>query len=614
MTFQLNTIKLNNFRSYRGTHSFEFPQTSGLYFFTGENRLDDLGANGAGKSTFLDAIVWCLYGKTPRGLRSNDVLTWDAAGGCSVELDMVIGEPLTVKRSQKPNGIWVNKTPVDQLGLDKHLGLSYEAFLHSVLNAQFGSSFFSLSPAAKLEMFSQIMNLDFWLGKSKLAAKKAEEIDAKINDLEKFIAREKGRKEAVKADIEDLGPKEANFEDETTSEIRSVSNRLEGAEKTLAVLYEDEKALNKQKAEFMAKKEQASYALAQTEKNLDFFLKEIQKASERKAVFKDRMDYYNGQLHWFKSTKHCTQCMQKVDDAHAAKHKARFLDEYVQAEEAFKLENEIIQNTVKSVAKTKTEIASKQATYKDWEENFREACDRIREFSSDLSASEDERTRCKHELAKLKAKKNPFTEMLDLKRADLKSICANLKKFKSEIEQLEAQHAATVYWVKGFKQIRLHIIEEAFQALELEVNNSLSQLGMADWVITFDIERENKSGGVTKGFVVFIKGPHNSAPVRWESWSGGETQRLQLAGDLGLANLIMQQHGLTNTIEIFDEPSTHLSKEGMLDLANLLYDRAITDQKQIWIVDHTSMSNFGEFTGVITARKTKDGSDISLEV
>jgi DNA repair exonuclease SbcCD ATPase subunit len=128
--------------------------------------------------------------------------------------------------------------------------------------------------------------------------------------------------------------------------------------------------------------------------------------------------------------------------------------------------------------------------------------------------------------------------------------------------------------------------------------------------LRFDVERENKSGGVTKGFVVFVKSPSNTEPVRWENWSGGETQRLQLAGDLGLANLIMLQAGLSNTVEFFDEPSTHLSPEGMMDLADILHDRAITDGKRIWIVDHASITNFGDFEGIITARKDSDGSTI----
>ena len=70
-----------------------------------------------------------------------------------------------------------------------------------------------------------------------------------------------------------------------------------------------------------------------------------------------------------------------------------------------------------------------------------------------------------------------------------------------------------------------------------------------DWRIEFDVERETKAGGISKGFVVFVHPSDKADPVRFEAYSGGETQRLRMAGDLGLANLIMERAGLTNTLE-----------------------------------------------------------------
>src|SRR6516164_10253421 len=61
-------VELYNFKSYRGTHKFTFPQDPGLYLITGKNLIQPrLGSNGVGKSTLLDAIFWALYGRTPRG-------------------------------------------------------------------------------------------------------------------------------------------------------------------------------------------------------------------------------------------------------------------------------------------------------------------------------------------------------------------------------------------------------------------------------------------------------------------------------------------------------------------------------------------------------------------
>ena len=183
------------------------------------------------------------------------------------------------------------------------------------------------------------------------------------------------------------------------------------------------------------------------------------------------------------------------------------------------------------------------------------------------------------------------------------------KAIGSAIEILTADHEAVSFWVAGFKRVRLLIIEETLRTLEVEVNNSLTNLGLVGWQVEFDVERENKAGGVTKGFVVLVKAPGHTEPVRWEAWSGGEAQRLQLAGDLGLANLIMRQAGLYSTVEFHDEPSKHLSKAGLMDLAETLHQRAIDDGKRIFLVDH-NMPEFGEFAGVITVTKGAEGSAI----
>src|SRR6266850_3765896 len=172
--FDLRSISFTNFRSYVGTHEFEFPKAVGLYYFTGKNLSEPaLGANGSGKSTFLDAITWCLYGLTTRKLKANEVLPWDSDASCSVTLELTVGQQeLQIKRTQKPNSLLLNDKPVDQTELETHLRLNFDSFLYAVINTQFGQSFFSLTPSAKLTLFSDIMGLDFWLEKSEAAGYK----------------------------------------------------------------------------------------------------------------------------------------------------------------------------------------------------------------------------------------------------------------------------------------------------------------------------------------------------------------------------------------------------------------------------------------------------------
>lgn len=104
------------------------------------------------------------------------------------------------------------------------------------------------------------------------------------------------------------------------------------------------------------------------------------------------------------------------------------------------------------------------------------------------------------------------------------------------------------------------MISEVLTQLELEVNNKLFQLGLQDWKVLFAVEGLTKGGKVKKGFTVTIITPYNLEPVNWNAWSGGESQRLRLAGSLGIADLITSRCPYVPTFEVFDEPSSYLSE------------------------------------------------------
>lgn len=588
--FDLHKIVLTNFRSYLGAQEFVFPAVTGLYFFTGENNTA-LGSNGAGKSSLLDAIVWVLYGRTSRGLKASDVISW-GANTCQVVLELTVGENrLVVKRSQKPNILTLDDTPLDQKDLEKHIRLNYESFLYSVVNAQFGTSFLSLSPSEKLTLFSDIYNLDYWLQRSDEAARKATQIDVQINAIKDNINASNGRISGCEEDL-------IFFKKELLAHSSVQKVKILAKEKELARVTNDVISLDEKMLEINSDNEGR---LKKAEAMLEQWIKEVSKYSQEKAHVQGRIKGFEDQLKEIKALKgKCPVCLQDIDRQNQQKHVSNLVRQISCLVLDVSTIEDDIKRVLKFIVRTKVKISSIN------NELF-EAKDK----KSEAKMLHAKQVRLSEELTALKEEKNPnegIIEHLELRIADCKKA---LTIDKETLSLKEAEYESVNFWAKGFKRVRLFLIERAFRTLEIEVNNSLVQLGMPDWQITFDIERENKSGGITKGFVVFVKSPANSEPVRWENWSGGETQRLQLAGNLGLANLIMRRAGLSNSIEFYDEPSTHLSQQGMMDLANLLYERATTERKKIWIVDHTSVTNFGEFEGIITVRKSENGSVIT---
>jgi DNA repair exonuclease SbcCD ATPase subunit len=530
--FQIESVELENFRSYRGKHSIKLPTEPGLYLLTGRNEVEPrLGTNDVGKSTLLDAIFWCLYGRTSRGLKAADVVNWDETS-CSVTVGMWLSDvPLIVKRTQSPNSLQrsngaVPLHPVSQDDLQKRLGLGPDAFQYAMMLPQFGESFFDLAPAAKLTLFSQIMGLDYWLEKSQEAAETAGEIWAEIEEANHEEGRCDAQIEMINVDLQLLGGKQKEF--------------VEAQKRVIATLGKD--------------KNELKAAQRKTAEAIDFAEKALLNATNKLAKIE-------------KGTKVCPTCQQTIPNS-----------------------------------KMKADEAALEKNRGDFERQL------VR-LRSDQAVDSSKLSQIEKHIAGETSRANPYGEQIRQKQASLVACKKQQADLISQIEAAEQDHAAVDFWVGGFKRVRLFIVEETLRQLELEVNNNLSNLGLTDWRIEFDVERENKSGGITKGFVVLVYPPGRPEPVRFEAYSGGATQRLRMAGDLGLANLIMLRAGLTSAVEFFDEPSRHLSTEGQLDLAETLMQRALTDKKVIYLCDH-NLIDFG-FTGTLTVVKTAAGSRLS---
>ncbi len=195
----LKSLELKDFKSFQGTHHFEFPTHPGLYCLTGSNKLEpELGANGTGKSTFFDSIYWCLYGKTLRGLRASDTRFWGSEGDSSVSIRTEVhGTEYNISRVWNPNSLKISGKQVKQEDVDKLIGLNAEAFKHSIIMGQFNPMFFDLPSISKLSLVSEVLGLDKWTDLSERCRKKSSELSKeKIKESER-LAGVNGRVEEL---------------------------------------------------------------------------------------------------------------------------------------------------------------------------------------------------------------------------------------------------------------------------------------------------------------------------------------------------------------------------------------------------------------------------------
>lgn len=611
--FALQKLEMENFKSYAGKHAFEFPNDPGLYNLTGQNlKFKTLGANGTGKSSLLDAVCWCLYGRTARGVRAGNVLTRQARGVAAVALTLTVGQLAgVVRRTHGPNSLTLatggKPKAVSQAELEAFIRLSFDEFIYSVIRPQGVESFFDLGATDKLNLFSKIMKLDYWLERSEEAKAFVGELKVESTDLTAKIRLSEGVIEQASSDIEALTVKQQEFEAEQSKRAEQLRQRRQAYKKDLSDTEKQIKSNQQALQGLEIRLTKAESRAKASEEAADQARSDRQRLMTAEALATAAVERLQGEFEALQTLKGaCPTCKQPISQQSHKKHMNQAWNSLRVAQDALsaaKVENS---SAGEALAKAKIQLSRCLDDMQGIKKN-------IGDFRRELDRAEAKAAHIRDELNKIAPEKEqaPFASMIEDKKRLILAEKKKIKVNKLKREETDSLCEATAYWVDGFKRVRLFIVEDTLRQLEIEINNNLTSLGLTEWQVKLDVERETKSGGITKGFSVFIFVPGNDDPVQYETYSGGETQRLRLAGDMGLANLILAQAGLVSAIEFWDEASSHLSQEGQRDLAETLDERSERLNKAIFMVDHNNL-DYGGFRGTYTTVMTDEGSSIKI--
>ena len=612
-------LRIENFKSYTGSHVFDFiGGRTGLHFITGENQLDPgLGPNGCGKSSIFDALYWCLFGKTLRGLKAGNVRCWYARGKTLVSLQFEHGGVESiVTRAHSPNSLSVSSAgdvearEVDQLSLEKFLGFDGDTFKAALLVPQSGTSFFDLLPSAKLALFSDILGLEYWVKKSEKASATASFLERERNSAAEKVAGTKGRLEEVKNSIAALEEQERDYKKERRERLQQLDKSRDTASRARQEHREALKILRHRLVEagnVVGRLGETVNDLVQGQHKHRSLLSALE---ADRAAANERVRLVGNEEQRFQNVKdQCPYCNQAVSKAHLRAELSRIQRERTAAERALEKIMGGISERRERLTETERQLRSAQNELQKAETVERDLDRKVQQGEIGLDAHEETIRRIEHTIEVEADKPNPYARLIEDAKLNEIDLNDKLKKLTRELEAVEYNHAVAQFWAKGFKELRLFLIEEALGVLEVEVNNSLIQLGLNDWSVTFDVERETKSQTISKGFQVFIQSPDSPQGVPWEVWSGGETCRLKAAGTIGLMSLTLARKAINSNIEVWDEPTAGLGGNGLEDLLDLLATRAAELDKQIYIIDHHSI-DYGGFTSVTTVVKDSNGSNI----
>lgn len=615
---QLRSVQIENFRSFRKSKTFAFPDGPGLYFMQGRNEAEPrLGSNGAAKSTIWEAITWCWFGKTSRGLKAGAVGNWEMKRGTSVTLEFKVddGLPVFMTRTWKPNAWVLNTLFGDRIDLVKNpenealaaLKLEFTPWLNSVFISQSEPMFLDLKAEAKAQLFSEVMGLDVWLRCSGNASKEAGEQDRISRRLESQVAELQGRLSSLGA--QDLESSAADWEKERDKRLDKLEElhraSMQRRKQALARLKDAE--AGKDRADARSSAAKAEYDdQAIVVRDFGHTKQDIQDAVTRSEVHES---HAKDRIETFEDSENCPTCGREHKGAEFDEHlDAAYLilnfaqNDLVELEEALKIAAHDLMAAKKEFERVTDALtlAEREAdeAYRDEQKAKQAVTQEDRELDRLEDASEA-----------IEKERNPYESLLQEQLRGINQVQGELEHLSTKLDDSHARHAMLTMWIRNFKEIRLQLISEALDQLEIEANNEIMALGLVNWELQFDVDRETKNGSVSRGFTVLVISPHNDEPVPWEAWSGGEAQRLRIGAQAGLSNLIRDRTGADIPLEVWDEPTQGLSEEGVLDLLDCLAARAKREQRQLWVVDHRSLG-YGGFDGTVTVVKTEAGSHI----
>jgi len=590
---------LTNFQSFRGEHVIPLPR--GLTQILGQN-LDDAGSvsNYSGKTTLLNALSVCLYGRSPLIARSKGFINWDERWA---SVEVVFDDDLSIKRYIKhpdhgnkilkgcEEFVEVTQDEIDDIFgsfeafvATVFFGTNYSDFLEKILKKPVEAKELLTSLIPKLQVFDEALN---WV------REKMNGIDKSLRELELEESNVRGQIQSLsKIDYE---KKKEEFEKKRSDDIAFTEGSIREYESRIASFGKlpDEKKVRDE----IAKKEKQSAAVNDS---LAGLIKEAGIYERQTSELKAKVNEVSRNMKSIKSgicpmckqslprnsdltVEGCTEKIKKLDDELLGirrKHIQceREMDDFQGERDALFVSVRALQKSLESIR----EIAEMQNTLK----------------------SERER------LGKLKAMANPHVEEESRTAETIKGLNSGLEKMAGERKRIQEslpyyeflQKAFGPRGVKNFvfDEIVFKLTEASKQYLDYMTNGSIQ--------VRFDPRKEKKSGGFTETIGLEVSS-NGRVLDDFLLRSQGERKKVCLAVDLAMNQLLSEMFGAPLEFVVFDEAFDGLDRMGVELFCSLLRSQ-LGRIPQMMVVSHSPYAE-DLFDQQITVVKENGESRIS---
>lgn len=622
----------------------------GLVMVAGENQ-DETSANsnGSGKSSLADAVSWCLWGKTARGVSGDDVV--NAAAGKDTCVSITVddgGEVYRVDRYRKApkfkNGLflykqddqggWIDitkgKNSLTQTQVERLLGCSEEVFNAAVYSGQEQMPDIPNMTDRQLKVLvEQAAGVDVLTNAYEIARERARERSQVRAQAQITLDRAKQRQTDATASLKRLSDQSAQWALDQKAKVDRLKQATIDAKTEYELSKEDVDEEAEQKLQGEIDEIEAKIAAVNAERDRERVLEgDVKKAEQvlqvvqrnienEKACVRDtRKAIADAEAHLAHVKtgvgKPCKTCTRPLEEEHLEG--AVKLAEKNLAEQQAALENAIEQQ-----AKVEAKVPAAEKLLK----GAQSALAKHRAAMTDVTA-ESQRLgnlrrelqiveRAKQEVERLRtsaissantwkqaaAEKNPFESMIgqaDQELVEMGTAVAEAKAAQKAASE-EEEYAQAVVEVFAPSGVRAHRLDEATPYLNERTAHYLGSLADGAIEAFWTTLTEKANGDLAERFSVTVE-KQGSAPS-FAALSGGEKRKVRLACALALQDLVATRAAKNIELWVGDEIDDALDDAGLERLMGVLEEKA-RDRGSVLVISHNDIRDFARKTITVT--------------
>ena len=537
-----------------------------------------VGENGAGKSTFLDAITFALFGKPFRNINKPQLVNSINEKDCVVEIEFKIGKiNYKVIRGIRPNTfeIYVNGDLLNQDAKSKDyqdylekiiLKMNYKSFTQIViLGSTNFTPFMQLSAADRRTVIEDLLDIQIFSSMNVIVKNKLHGLKDEATQLKIQIDNTKDKIELHKKHLDELK--------KNTKEIVD-AKKLEAEENKTALT-----ALVEEATTIESEIDQ----LVNDTNDEEFTTKRFNKLNQLEAKIEGNIQKLEKDIEFYSVNSTCPTCDQAINNKEEKVHTCNSkITELNEGLNKLKEESDAVLQRINTIKATQKQLKSLEQ-------------DLVRNNTS-RSQMRKYIKKLEDEIAEIESKPAMSDEFKAQSKELLNALQAFNEKRKSVSEQTQNYDIVAQLLKDG--GIKSKIIKQYVPVINKLVNKYLAAM---DFFVNFNIDEEFKET---------IKSRHRD-DFSYENFSEGEKKRIDLALLFTWRSVAKLKNSVNTNLLIFDEVfDGSLDINGTEEFMKLI--NMMNEGTNVFVITHKSDQMVDKFKHTIRFGKVKNFSQMVL--